>query len=137
MIKLYIDTNIIIDAVEDRKNIFGKNIGNLAFKLFKEAMSCKYYVIISSFTIYELRKKCKGDTTLFFEMIKKKRIDVNHDESDEEKARERNNDNLGDALHVILAEKENANYIVTRNVDDFKDIQTKIPIRKPEQLLQT
>lgn len=135
MTNLYIDSNVIIDAVEDRKNVFGKNIGNPAFKLFKEAISCKYYVIISSFTIYELRKKCKGDTTMFFEMIKKKRIEVNHDEIDEEKARQRDNDNFDDALHVILAEKGNANYIVTRNIDDFKAIQTKIPIRKPEQLI--
>jgi len=51
MTKLYIDTNIIIDAVENRCNVFGRNIGNPAADLFSEAISCKYYLIVSSWAI--------------------------------------------------------------------------------------
>ena len=80
---LYVDTNVIMDAIEDRKNIFGNDIGTPAFKLFKEAISCKYHIIISAFTLYELRKKCKVDTTMFFEVIKQKRIHVGYDKEDE------------------------------------------------------
>lgn len=132
--KLYIDTNVIIDAVEGRKNEFGRDTGNLAFKLFNDAISCKHYVIISSFTLYELRKRCNADTTMFFEMIKKKRIHAEHDEADEEKARQLHKDNFDDALHVVIAEKEKADYIVTRD-EHFKDIETTIPITKPENLI--
>jgi len=41
---LYIDTNVIIDAVEGRKNKFGRNIGNPAADLFTQAISCKYHL---------------------------------------------------------------------------------------------
>jgi len=132
---LYVDTNVIMDAIEDRKNIFGNDIGTPAFKLFKEAISCKYHIIISAFTLYELRKKCKVDTTMFFEVIKQKRIHVGYDKEDEGKARLLSESNFDDALHVVIAERENADCIITRNVDDFKAIRTKIPIRKPEQLI--
>jgi predicted nucleic acid-binding protein len=68
-------------------------------------------------------------------MIKKKRIHLDHDESDEDKARKLKEDNFDDALHVILAEKAQADVIITRNIEDFKEISTNIPVRRPEQLL--
>ena len=135
MTKLYIDTNIIIDAVEGRSNLFGKDIGAPAWDLFSEAISCRYHLIISTFTLYELRKKCKVDVTIFFAMIKKKYIGIEHDEEDEKKARNLAKDNFDDALHVILAEKSGADYIITRNTNDFNKIPTQIPIRIPEQLI--
>jgi predicted nucleic acid-binding protein len=134
MSKLYIDTNVIIDAVEGRKNKFGKNIGDYASDLFNDAIICKHQLVISSFTLYELYKK-GINTTIFFEMIKKKRIHLDHDESDEDKARKLKEDNFDDALHVILAEKAQADVIITRNIEDFKEISTNIPVRRPEQLL--
>ena len=74
MTKLYIDTNIIIDAVEGRKNKFGKNIGNPASDLFKEAISCKYHLIISSWTLEELAGLSKIDSTKMFFLLAKKKI---------------------------------------------------------------
>ena len=135
MTKLYIDTNIIIDAMEGRSNLFNKDIGTPALRLFEEAVSCKYYLIISTFTLYELKKRYKEDLTIFFAWIKGKMILIEHADEDEEQARTLKEDNFDDALHVVLAEKGKADYIVTRNTRDFLKITTSIPIKIPEQLL--
>ena len=135
MTSLYIDTNIIMDAVEGRFNLVNKDIGTPAFRLFDAAVSCKYDLIISTFTLYELRKKYEGNLTFFFAWIKKKTTIIEHTEQDEEKARMLKEDNFDDALHVVLAEKSNADYIITRNTKDFNKIPTNIPIRIPEYLI--
>ena len=82
-----------------------------------------------------MKKRYKGDLTVFFAWIKKKTITIEHTEEDEEKARALKEDNFDDALHVILAEKSNADFIVTRNTKDFNKIQTKISIKIPEHLI--
>ena len=64
--------------------------------------------------MYELRKNYEGDLTFFFAWIKKKTIILEHTDKDEEKARTLNEDNFDDALHVILAEKSNADYIINK-----------------------
>ena len=136
MPKLYIDTNIIIDAVNGRHNKFGKNIGNPASDLFFNAFSCKHQLIISTWTLEELNWRGVSDTRLFFEFVKNKTINSYYvREEKEEKAIKRSKEHADDALHVILAEKENADYIVTRNTDHFNEIGTHIPIKKPEDLL--
>ena len=135
MTKLYIDTNVIIDAVEGRKNLLGNDIGDYAMKLFCEAVSCKYDIIFSSFTAYELNKISSTNLTIFLSWIKKKIIKVLHDEKDEERARQLDNSNFDDALHVVLAEKASADFIVTRNIKDFKAITTRIQIKRPEELI--
>lgn len=124
-----------MDAVEGRFNLVNKDIGAPAFRLFEEAVSCKYELILSTFTLYELRKKYEGDLTFFFAWIKKKTTIIEHTEEDEEKARILKEDNFDDALHVILAEKSRADYIVTRNIRDFNKIPTNIPIKIPEELI--
>ena len=136
MSKLYLDTCIIIDAIKGRTNIFGKNIGNPACDLIKEAISCKYHLIISSWTLEELSKQIlPNQATMFFALAKKKIIDVTYNNEDKENAKQRSNDNYDDALHIIIAEKERADYIITRNIDHFIDIGTSITIIKPERLL--
>lgn len=135
MTSLYIDTNIIMDAVEGRFNIVNKDIGTPALRLFDEAVSCKYDLIISTFTLYELRKRYKGDLTFFFAWIKKKTTMIEYTEQDEARARALSEDNFDDALHVILAEKSGADYIITRNTKDFNKIPTHIPIKIPEYLI--
>lgn len=136
MAKLYIDTNVIIDAVEGRRNIFGKNIGNPAADLFFDAASCKHYLIISTRMLEELNGLGKiGQTTAFFALIKEKTIKVGHTPAEKEQAKKRSNEQESDALHIIIAEREQADYIVTRNTEHFKAIGTSIPIEKPEKLL--
>ena len=136
MTKLYIDTNTIIDAIEGRKNKFGKNIGNPAADLFLQAMSCKYHLIISTWTLEELSGLRKIEQAkMFFTMVKKKTIKVLYSQEEKEQSKQRSNEHEDDALHIIIAEREKADYIVTRNDDHFNQIGTDIPVRKPEKLL--
>jgi len=136
MNKLYIDTDIVIDAVEDRKNIFGKNIGNPAADLFIQAVSCKYQLILSTWMFHELcRHKIINDTRMFFELTKKKVITISHTEKDIVYAKSNNPSHFQDELHGMLALKSKADCIVTRNISDFDNFKDKITIVKPEQLL--
>ena len=136
MTTLYIDTNVVIDAVEGRKNIFGKNIGNPASDLFYQTISCKYHIIVSTWTLEELKNLgVLGTAKMFFEVVRKKTIMVTYTKEDKELAKQRSQEHPDDALHVILAEKQKADFIVTRNTDHFKQIKPKMPIKKPEELL--
>lgn len=129
------DSNIFIDVVEDRKNLIGKDIAKPASKMFFRAMSCEFYLIISSWTLKELYKHVNVDEIkMLFAMVKKKIITVKYDDRDVEEAKKRSRDNFDDALHIVLAEKEKADYIVTRNIDHFIQIGTKITIKRPENL---
>jgi len=134
--KLYIDTDVIIDAVEGRKNLFGKNIGDHAADLFLAAASCKYHLIISTKMLEELQGLRKLEQAKsFFELIKKKTIEAKYTPAEKDEAKKRSKEHEADALHIIIAEREQADYIVTRNTEHFAAIGTSIPIEKPEKLL--
>ena len=136
MSKLYIDTNILIYGIEDSKNLYGKDISNSAAKLFTEAIACKYQIIISSWTMNELLKKRNlEDTKMLFTLLEKKIIKVFHTEEELQEAKENNPSHFQDELHGMLALKANADYIVTRNVDDFMNFKDRINVVKPEHLL--
>ena len=135
MTLLYIDTNIFISAIREEKNKFGNDISTPASKIFFDAMLCKYHLMISQWTATEMRRKMPPENVrMALELIKKKLITLRFDEDDLTMARRRSKDNTPDALHIILAEKANADYIITRDLDDFMKIGTRIPIRKPEHL---
>ncbi len=136
MTKLYIDTNIFINAINAETNIYGKDLSNVALQLFYQVISCKYQILLSSWALYELYKKVKPEEAeMIFILCKKKIIKVIHNQEDISRARIRSPDNFDDAVHIILAEKSNADYIVTRNTTDFENIGTKIPIKIPEALI--
>lgn len=136
MTKLYIDTNIIIYANEDSKNIHGTEIASSSSDLIWQAIGCKYRLIISSWTLEELRrtKKLEQAQTLF-KLIEKKKILITHSLEDINQAKLQNPNHFQDELHGILALKSGADYIVTRNIKDFKQFQNRIKVTKPEFLL--
>lgn len=133
MILLYIDTNIFIDLAEQRVNKDGKDISNFASKLFFDTFSCKYHIAISTWTLKQLYQNIEVEKIkMLFEILKKKIVKVSYDEEDIKKAKSKSSDNFEDAMHVVIAEKVNADMIITRNVDHFIKIGTNIPIEKPE-----
>jgi predicted nucleic acid-binding protein len=135
MSKLYIDTNVIIDMIKDRKNEFGENLGNHAMKLFTEAINCKHHLIFSDWLYEELRKHVVPEQiNMFFKMAKLKIINLEYDDEDKEKAIDLSSEHVDDALHVVLAEKSNADIIVTSNTTHFNQIRTNIPIKKPKHI---
>ncbi len=135
MTLLYIDTNIFIDFVKERTNIYGKDISTPAAKLFFDIFSCKYHIVLSTWTLNQVYKEVEiEDIAMLFNMLKKKLIVKTYDEEDKSKANQRSSDNFEDALHIILAEKTKADIIVTRDIGHFIKIGTKIPIKRPEDL---
>jgi len=135
MIKLYIDTNVIIDMIDDRKNKYNENLGDCASKVFTDAISCKYQLILSDWTFQELYKhKIPEAAKMLLELAKKKIIFQKTTAEDKHKAKQLSEAHSDDALHVILAEKANADIIVTSNTEHFNQIQTNIPIKKPKYL---
>ena len=131
----YIDTNVFLDVVLNRENLFGKDISTTSYKVFSESMSCKFKLAISSWTLQEIYKKTEVEQMrMFFALIEKKIVTITYDYEDISKAKNMSNDNFDDALHIVLAEKCAVDKIVTRNIRDFIEIGTKIPIIKPESI---
>ena len=140
MARLYIDTNVIIDAVEGGENLFGKNIGNAASDLFFAAASCKHDLVLSTWMLHELynnrnNPKTPEETKMLFAFIKNKIISVKHTEEDIAEAKKNNPGHFQDELHGMLALRAGADYIVTRNTPDFRKFKDRIQIVKPEELL--
>ncbi|MFT4309089.1 MAG: PIN domain-containing protein [Candidatus Woesearchaeota archaeon] len=134
MARLYIDTNIIMYALDDTMNLFGKDISASSRVLLFRAAKCEHNVIISDWTLKELEiKKRLSSARILLKILEKKTIKVRKTEEDEEMARSQNPNNVQDELHCILARRAKADYIVTRNTNDFKN--SKVPTIKPEQLL--
>ena len=75
MTKLYIDTNILIYAIEDSKNPYGKDISSSSSKLFWESASCKYHVIISTWALAELKRiRNSENLNMLLKIVEKKII---------------------------------------------------------------
>lgn len=138
MTNIYIDTNIIVYALEDSENPYGKDISSSSSELLWEAISCKYNVVISTWTLTELsRIRSLGQASMLFKLLEKKTIVQEYTEEDVEQAKRQNPEHFQDELHAILALKSKSKYLVTRNVDDFNDCENKIEVVKPENLLNS
>jgi predicted nucleic acid-binding protein len=135
MTKLYIDTNVIIDLIDDRENEFGENLVEHASRLFTEAILCKYNLILSDWLLVELNKYVIPESIrMLFVLSKKKIIHQKICDEDKIKASQLSPEHSDDALHIVLAEKANADIIVTSNTAHFNNIRTIIPIKKPTYL---
>ena len=136
MTKLYIDTNVFVYAFEDSKNLFGGDISSSASRLFFEAISCKYQVIISSWALEELAGLRKLEQAhMLFTLLKQKVLKIEHTSEDVDSAKKASPRHFHDELHGLLAIKAGADYIVTRNTQDFVHFKERIPVVKPEWLL--
>ena len=136
MSRLYIDTNLFINVINDEVSMHSnKNMAEPASRLFLDSISCKHTLIISTWTLTELYRilspeRCK----MTLEILKKKIILCKYSTEEEIDAKKRCPYHFQDALHIIIAERENAECIVTRNIDDFLRIGTRIIVKKPELL---
>ena len=138
MTKLYIDTNILVYAIEDSKNPYGKDISSSSSDLFWAAASCKFHVIISDWALEELsRIKTPEEIEMLFKIVEKKIIKIRHTPEDIQRAKEQNPDHFQDELHGILAIRAEADYLVTRNVKDFLHLENRIKVVRPEDLLES
>jgi len=135
MCRVYCDTCVYIDLFEGRKDRF-RDLGEFALSLFRKIREKEYKLIISDWLLYEIKKLNHEEN--FNDLLKQfedeSLIKVERSKEDERKARQLSPSNFPDALHVILAKKADAIYLVTRNIQDFAEFCKIIEIATPESL---
>lgn len=130
--KILIDTNVILDVLCNRKEFVEDSL-----KVFKYCEANQITGCISALSIpnivYIMRKELDGEkvkeilttlTSLFTV------IDLR--ESDLTKAADLDFADYEDALQSVCATRAKVNYIVTRNIKDFKN--SAVPAVKPSEL---
>ena len=130
--KILIDTNVILDVLCNRKEFVDDSL-----KVFKYCEANQITGCISALSVpnivYIMRKELDGEkvkeilttlTSLFTV------IDLR--ESDLTKAVDMDFSDYEDALQSVCATRAKVNYIVTRNIKDFKN--STVPAIKPSEL---
>ena len=132
--KILIDTNIILDVLCNRKDFVDDSL-----KVFKycEAEQITGYISALSIPniVYIMRKELDSDKireilnalTSIFTVVDLR-------ESDLIKASDLDFNDYEDALQSVCAARIKVNYIVTRNIKDFKN--SPIPAVKPSELFE-
>ncbi len=139
MTLLYLDTNIYLDYLEGRVELF-RPLGEFAFQIFKRTLSCEFTLILSSLLVEELSLHVSKERIkeMLDDFHKRKKIietAVKYEDKDTARTimRERHTP-FQDTLHMVVAKRMNASYFVTRNIKDFVELEDIIPIFLPENL---
>lgn len=132
--RIYVDTNVYRDLFEGRKDRF-RDLGEFALFAFKQVRDGKYDLAVSDWVIEEFKKYCDEKIIdKFLEGFNEKQVlRIIRTREDEQNAMKLSAGNYDDALHVVLAMKNNCICIVTRDPHfaEFKDL---IEITLPESL---
>ena len=124
--RIYVDTNVYLDLLTpDRRNRLC-NFADLASLVFDQVKSGQYLLVISDWVIEEFKKY--ADARIITDFIthfeKEQTITIIRTNEDEANAHKLSLTNYPDALHVVLAKKNNCLYLVTRDMHmfEFKDL---------------
>ena len=132
--KILVDTNVILDVLCNRPEFV-----DASSKVWKYCEVNKIEGYISALSVpnivYILRKELTPDKTkrliqqitMIFKVVDLKSTDI-------KSAAELSFDDFEDTLQMCQADRINADYIVTRNIRDFKG--SKVPAVKPSELLE-
>ncbi|MCF7872290.1 type II toxin-antitoxin system VapC family toxin [Candidatus Woesearchaeota archaeon] len=129
--RIYLDTCVIIDFLLGRDSS--------AYELIMRAVDCMYFAIISDLVLEELKfQKYLREAQIFISLLKNaNKIRIckysQKEVEDAKKLAENYETHRNDALHKLLAKRENVDYLVTKNVKDFVCF-TDIIIKKPREL---
>ena len=134
-IDILIDTNIILDVVQEREPFksVAKQIIALCIKkeingfVTAHSLCDIFYILRKDKTISE-RLSLIANLCKYLTVISERQTDF------EIIAEDKETKDLEDSLQMICAEKSNLDYIVTRNVKDFE--KSKIPAIEPEAFLE-
>jgi len=134
MCRIYCDTCVYRDIFENRKRKYD-DWAEFALNLLHKVREKEYKLVISDWVYEELKKHDFGEN--FKELIKtfeeEHLIQVEVTSKDKEDAKALSS-NYPDALHVVLAKKANAIYLVTRDLKDFSEFRDIIEIVLPRSL---
>jgi predicted nucleic acid-binding protein len=134
MIKILVDTNVIIDLLAKRENFYIDSL-----QLFSLADQNKIQLIISTLSIanthYLLNDVMKMKNSRA--VIRKFKVLVNSfplsDKIVELALNDKNFKDFEDGIQYYTALEANCNVIVTRNIKDYKN--SSIPVFKPREYL--
>ncbi len=128
--KVYIDTNIFLDALEDRKSKGGRDFGTPAMSIFSQAAHGRFKIIVSDWTLEELYKH--ADHEAVKELLSKMEGQIIRCEYTEEQKKEAQQSakHWQDYLHGLIAKKEGADCIITQNVRDLRHL-SGIKVKRP------
>ena len=133
--KVLLDTNILIDIVEKREPHFAAS-----YQIFIKSAERKIEAIIGAGSVsdiyYLTKKNCKSaEQALGFiiDMLKVVTV-VDTKAVDLQEAIKLSFSDFEDAIVAATAERENADYIITRNAGDFK--KSNIPAISPADFLE-
>ena len=131
--KLFLDANVVLDLILKRQPFFD----NIA-KIITVAENKNYKLLISSVTFVNVNYiACKfADKKNVLESLKMLRIvfDVlSVSETEIDKALYSKFNDFEDAVQHYCALKNNCNYIITRDLKDFKN--SEIPVMTPTEFL--
>lgn len=136
--RVYCDTNVYVDLFKDRKQGF-QDFAEFALQFFQRVRDGEYILVISDWVYNEIKKpKVMGSDKELQELINSfethQRIYIEKTHTDIQEAKQLSYNNFDDALHVILAKKANAIYLVTRNIKHFEEFRDIVEITLPERL---
>ena len=134
---IYVDTNIYIDFFENRTEGF-KPFGELARQLFDRALDCEFKIIVSQVVVEEI--KDNGYTDVFNDFLNNLKsrnkilpaVFTNKDRIKANELKDLRKTPYKDTCHVILAQKVNAECLITRNIKDYENISDIIFVTLPE-----
>ncbi len=135
MRKIFVDTNVLVDLIADRKP-FSK----FAIEIFEKAESKKIKLFTSSHSIatthYLLKKYIdeKQLREIFYSLLEYVQIIAINEDVVKKGLKSKHKD-FEDALQIICAYTiEKLDCIVTRNIKDFKSAE--IPVLTPDELVK-
>ena len=132
--KVFVDTNIFIDILLNREEFVDASVD--IYKLCENRIIQGY---IAPITINNIHYICQK--AIHQEEILAFLTDISHhfsiaqmDIHTIQKARDLRLNDFEDALQAAMALQNNCDFIITRNVDDFKSV-TSIPVLEPKEFL--
>jgi len=140
-VRLYIDSCVYVDFLGIPKTDLDEVMSVKASKFFCYILQKGHKILLSGWVVKETEKILSNQNITweslkpFFSVYNNLIEPMPYTKEDQQKAKELYPSNYDDALHVILAEKSKADYIITSNITHFNAIKTAIPILRPSEFL--
>lgn len=108
--QVYVDTNIIIDYLTERKQS----------SFLKRALECEFTLYISNFTIRELKNNGFDASTLIQWLSFAEKCTITTITHEDKRRAHTLPTHYADALHAACAIRLGVDFLITRNIKDFK-----------------
>lgn len=129
MEKIYVDSNVFVDAIEDRDGKV-RDLGTPAMSVFSQAAHGRFKIIVSDWALEELYKHAYHEAVKdLLSKLGNQMIRCKYTEEQKKKAKKEAR-HWQDYLHGIIAKEQGADCIITQNVRDFRDL-SGIKVKRP------